>query len=79
MKCIKCNASMEQGYVMDKDDHGSVRQSRWLEGPFEASFWGGAKTGDRACYAVISYRCTKCGFLEQYANEPAEPPSFFKS
>ncbi|MBL8228210.1 MAG: hypothetical protein JNL98_07025 [Bryobacterales bacterium] len=79
MTCIKCGASMEQGFVMDKDDHGSIRQARWLQGKFESSIWTGAKTAGRDCYAVVSYRCLKCGFLEMYAKEPADVPGFFKA
>lgn len=70
---------MEQGFVMDKDHHGSIRQARWLQGEFEPSFWKGAQTSGRTCYAIVSYRCAKCGYLEQYANQPADAPGLFKA
>lgn len=76
-KCAKCAGSMVQGFSLDKGDHHLTLATRWVEGPVEKTMWGNVDTKGRDCRAIVLWRCVKCGYLEAYANEPAELPGFF--
>ncbi len=60
---------MELGLVIDKGHAGEMKVPEWLEGPPERSFWFGLKTKGKEHFAVQTFRCTRCGFLESYANQ----------
>lgn len=77
-RCPKCAGQQETGLVIDSG-HTWIHPSRWVEGAPEASWWQGTKTSGLTCRKVEYWRCTKCGFLEAYANEKVDPPSFFGS
>lgn len=62
-------ASMEAGFILDKS-FGELTVSEWLEGEPELSCWGRLKTKNRDRYAIVTYRCEQCGFLESYAGRP---------
>jgi hypothetical protein len=62
MTCPKCNAKMEEGFL------AGPRVAEWIEGPAEKSFWFGVKVRERKRRTIRTFRCTKCGFLESYAN-----------
>jgi Domain of unknown function (DUF6487) len=65
MKCPKCEAEMEQGFIADQ-----VRAAWppfWYSGIFKRSFWGGLSGKKRKAFYVQSWRCTGCGYLEAYA------------
>lgn len=64
--CPKCRARMEQGFIQDSSKHGVVT-ARWIEGEPEKSFWTGIKTKGKRQYDVVTYRCSRCGYLEEYA------------
>lgn len=64
--CPKCRSRMEEGFVQDFYQH-QVRTPVWIEGPPEKSFWSGLRTKGKRQHPVMTYRCTRCGFLEQYA------------
>ena len=75
LKCPKCNAEMEEGFILDKGDSGAL-QSRWVEGePEKTSLfgvkttWFGVNTSGKEILQVTTYRCTGCGFLESYASQ----------
>jgi hypothetical protein len=59
---------MEPGFVVDKGHYDSKDTQKWVEGVPERSFWHGLKIKDRESHPVTSYRCTRCGYLESYAN-----------
>jgi predicted nucleic-acid-binding Zn-ribbon protein len=67
LKCPKCGAAMEQGFLLDVGHANAGRQSQWVAGEPEASFWLGLKVSDRPVLEVTTLRCTRCGFLESYA------------
>jgi RNase P subunit RPR2 len=69
--CPKCYGNMEIGVIPDIGQSNYTIASSWLEGEPEKSFWSGMKTKDKRRFAIVSYRCTKCGFLENYATQPA--------
>ena len=67
-KCLKCGNDTESGFILDRGDLNLAFQMQWIEGlKMEQSWTGGIKTGGRAIYAVVTYRCKECGFLESYA------------
>ncbi len=39
----------------------------WIEGPPQKSMWTGLKLSGRARSEIVTWRCNRCGFLEQYA------------
>jgi hypothetical protein len=61
---------MEEGFIKD-DTRGGVHVSSWVEGAPEKSFWVGTKTRGRKTMPVATFRCSRCGYLESYAKEPA--------
>ena len=64
--CPKCRSRMEEGFIQDSYQH-QVRVARWIEGTPEKSFWSGIRTKGKRRYDVVVYRCSRCGFLEEYA------------
>lgn len=64
-KCAKCQAETVEGFLLDND--ATAKQAQWVEGKPEASFWGGLKVAPRDRYFVRTFRCVKCGYLENYA------------
>ena len=64
--CPKCRSTMEEGFIKDQG-HGTVHPSQWVEGAPETSFWTGIKTRGKEQFAVATYRCSSCGYLESYA------------
>ncbi len=67
--CPKCSGTMQEGFTLEIGAYDSNSQETWIEGQPEYEFWSGLKTSGRRRFAVISYRCEKCGFLEQYARD----------
>ena len=63
---------MSEGFVLDTGPYSSGGEERWIEGAPVKSFWHGIQTKDRDAYAVTTYRCNRCGFLESYAKTPAK-------
>jgi hypothetical protein len=57
---------MDEGFVLDQA-HNFNAQSKWIEGPPTKSFWTGIKMKGRAVIPVTTYRCSKCGYLESFA------------
>jgi len=64
--CPKCQSSMKQGFVVDHT-YASRGVSTWIEGAPEKSIWVGLKTAGKKAFEVETWRCTRCGFLENYA------------
>ena len=60
--CPKCSSRMEEGFLLDKMQNGSLPEI-FVQGQPERSFWNGTKVKGRAQYLVESYRCTKCGYM----------------
>jgi hypothetical protein len=59
---------MESGFVIDKTGSSLASAPEWAEGAPERSFWTGLKVAGRERHAVVTYRCTACGYLESYAS-----------
>ena len=70
--CPKCEGQMQEGFIPDKTHGGGQVVSRWIAGVPEWSFWQGTKISGKEQYPVQSFRCSRCGFLESYANDQAD-------
>lgn len=71
-ECLRCQGRMEPGFILDRGHHHKPNEQRWVEGEAERSFWTGLDTKDRESYAVMTYRCERCGYLESRATRPAK-------
>lgn len=66
-ECPKCSGSMSEGFVTDQG-HGVIVVPNWVEGPPRKSQWVGVRIGGRPKSEVSTWRCGRCGFLENYAS-----------
>jgi hypothetical protein len=57
---------MAEGFVLDANQ-SSMSVSKWVEGAPEKSVWTGLKLSGRGRSEIATWRCNRCGFLEQYA------------
>ena len=57
---------MEQGFVLD-NTYGSRAVSHWAAGAPRRSIWAGTKLPAAATIPIGTFRCSSCGFLEEYA------------
>jgi hypothetical protein len=64
--CPKCQGQMTEGFLLDKI-HGTNTVGKWIEGIPQLSLWSGIKLRGRKKFDVQSWRCDRCGFLENYA------------
>jgi hypothetical protein len=60
---------MERGLVADRGHAQALHEPSWIEGRPERSFITGLKTKGKARHVVLTFRCTRCGYLESYARE----------
>jgi hypothetical protein len=58
---------MESGFVVDKAGQSAAFAPEWAEGVPQRSFWTGLKLAGRERLAVVTYRCSTCGYLVSYA------------
>jgi hypothetical protein len=63
---------MSEGFILDRGDANSKNLQKWIEGPPQKSFWLGVNTKGRDAFAVSTWRCDRCGYLESYASTPAK-------
>lgn len=69
--CPKCSIALQEGYLLDQS-RNSRAVTQWIEGKPEASFWSGLKLSGKTRLKVASFRCPRCGYLEQYAPPAGE-------
>jgi predicted nucleic-acid-binding Zn-ribbon protein len=68
-QCPKCRGQMAQGFVYLPDTGGRVK---WVD--CEPGFWNALKSGfTRKHSDLTSQRCSRCGFIEFYADTTARP------
>ena len=65
--CPKCSGSMTEGFIVDHGDYGAAHVSTFQSGPPQRSFWTGLKQDKKEQIAVTTMRCSRCGYLENYA------------
>ena len=63
--CPKCGGAMTEGFIID-ETHGSKSVSTWIEGAPQRAWWG-LKTRGKTKHEIQTWRCSRCGFLENYA------------
>jgi hypothetical protein len=66
--CPKCAGLMEEGFILDVAQRG-YGQATWVRGPPEPSFWAGLKLKGKTPRPVVALRCSRCGYLESYAQD----------
>jgi Domain of unknown function (DUF6487) len=64
MNCSKCKSRMEHGFISDSQLAPEV----WVPGP-PPSIWKRFLSYKNSV-PITTYRCTKCGALESYAQKP---------
>ena len=57
---------MSEGFVVDQT-HGGAAVPSWVEGTPQRSIWTGVKLEGKPRIDIATWRCGRCGFLEQYA------------
>jgi hypothetical protein len=67
LRCPKCDAAMEQGFIID-NTHGGRLVPEWYAGEPKKSLWLGLKVPQNGIPIGV-FRCTNCGYLESYASE----------
>ena len=63
--CPKCEGRMEEGFAVDHG-HGAYHVPKWQKGAPDKRWWG-LKVAKKQLLTIASFRCTRCGYLEQYA------------
>jgi hypothetical protein len=63
--CGKCGGRMDQGFIPEAKDH-SQKPELWVEGPPEKA-WYGLKLRGKRKLTIESWRCGRCGYLENFA------------
>jgi hypothetical protein len=57
---------MERGFIID-EGYGKRTVQRFILGEPEKSVWSGLKIRGKDKLDVTTYRCRRCGYLENYA------------
>lgn len=72
-RCPSCHTAMDEGFVLDHGHHDSARPAKWIEGEPVQRKWLGMNIGldvrERETHAITSFRCPRCGLLQDYALE----------
>ena len=66
MECPKCQGKMGQGVIVDVG-YGQSCVAAFLPGEATISRWFGLKVRKKDLIPTQSFRCGRCGFLENYA------------
>lgn len=71
-RCIRCDGSLEVGFMVDKGDYNATSQAQWASGKPNTSFWrmSAVQSGNQTL-PVVTYRCKSCGRLESFAHPAA--------
>ena len=64
INCLRCQALMEPGYVLDRS-YGGWTEGKWSPGEPQSHWWGIEKP--QTAVPVTTMRCPRCGALESYA------------
>lgn len=65
-RCPKCEGSMAEGFIMG-ESYGMKTVTTWQAGEPESSIWTGVKQKKKDQRVVLTWRCSRCGYLENYA------------
>jgi predicted nucleic-acid-binding Zn-ribbon protein len=64
--CPKCNGSMSEGFIVDQG-YGAAHVSTYQAGEVRKSIWTGVKQNKKEQIAITTFRCNRCGYLENFA------------
>ena len=64
--CPKCGSELIEGFIADTT-HGGASVASWREGEPKKSFWVGLKLHGTEPLEIETWRCRRCGYLENYA------------
>ena len=64
-ECPKCRGSMDAGFLADHSQ-GAYSLPTFVLGPVRKKWWG-IKLKGQPKFHVVTYRCSRCGFLESHA------------
>ena len=65
--CPKCNGSMTEGFIVDHGEYGIAHVGAFQPGQPHKSMWTGVKQKKKEQIEIATYRCNRCGYLENYA------------
>ena len=63
--CPKCQGTLAEGFVI-AEKHGMPTVASWAEGTPTKGWWGDVKVIGKPI-PIATWRCQRCGFLENYA------------
>ncbi len=66
--CPKCQGSMVEGFIAT-ERHSMPGISSWHEGPPKRQSWWGGIRLSKSPLPIATMRCSRCGFLENYARK----------
>ncbi|GAA4050834.1 hypothetical protein [Parerythrobacter jejuensis] len=64
--CGKCGGRMAAGALVTPTQ-GGFQPAGWLAGALEKGWFGIPKVNKKDLREVLTYRCDRCGVLENYA------------
>jgi hypothetical protein len=68
LKCTSCAGRLEAGFLPElADGNFPTVPTDWVEGEPKKSFWGGLKLSGTKPIEITTWRCRRCGYLENYA------------
>ncbi|MEO8276791.1 MAG: hypothetical protein ABI639_11280 [Thermoanaerobaculia bacterium] len=70
-RCSRCSGPQKEGFILDAT-HNGFAIGHWAEGVPTFWFLKFLKTKGRRKFPMQSWRCSKCGLLETYANAPGD-------
>lgn len=65
--CPYCRVDMDEGFVIDRGHHNSGDAQTWAKGVPVKHWFFGLRMDKASQKSVRSYRCPKCGLLQDYA------------
>ena len=65
-RCRRCDGRMVEGHIIDTGQSSMVAALSWHPGAPDKRWWG-YKTDKAAKRRIVSWRCERCGLLEDYA------------
>lgn len=65
--CLRCDGRMVEGFIPDRGSESIPDTQKWVAGSPERSFFSSLKLKGRDVLVVVTYRCSRCGWLESYA------------
>ena len=65
--CPKCNGAMTEGFIVDHGDYGAAHVATYQKGEPTRTLWMGLQQNKEEQIPIVTLRCGRCGYLENYA------------